>query len=197
VVIEGQTAEETVGERFILTTLDEEESRLKLHKHYDEPFPNETLKSEFDVTEKIYRTTTTYGIQSIYKWVQGHQDKNTPYDDLDLEANLNVDAEKYAGGFELAKGNFQPLVSLLPSCDAMLSIRGISVTSNYRKQLIRAYIEPEYKQYLQYRFEWLNETIEMISWKCLSLAIQRINQDVLILQKYAMIYYQQLTPSAR
>jgi hypothetical protein len=25
--------------------------RLKVHKHYDEPFPNETLKSEFDVTE--------------------------------------------------------------------------------------------------------------------------------------------------
>jgi hypothetical protein len=33
--------------------------RLKVHKHYDEPFPNETLKSEFGVTEQIYRTTTT------------------------------------------------------------------------------------------------------------------------------------------
>jgi hypothetical protein len=36
--------------------------RLKVHKHYEEPFPNETLKSEFDVTEQIYRTTKTYGI---------------------------------------------------------------------------------------------------------------------------------------
>jgi hypothetical protein len=41
-------------------------------------------------------------------------------------------------------------------------------------------VEPEYIQYLQYRFEWPNETIEIISWKFLSLAIQRINQDVLI-----------------
>jgi hypothetical protein len=73
--------------------------RLKVHKHYDEPFPNETLKSEFDVTEQIYRTTTTYGIQSICKWVRGHQDKNTAYDDLELEAQLNVDADKYAGDF--------------------------------------------------------------------------------------------------
>jgi prenyltransferase beta subunit len=123
--------------------------RLKVHKQYDEPFPNETLKSEFDVTEQIYRTTTTYGKQSIYKWVRGHQDKNTPYDDLELEAQLNVDADKYAGDFQLARGKFQPLVSLLPSCDAMLSIRGISVTSNYRKHLIRAYVEPEYIQYLR------------------------------------------------
>jgi hypothetical protein len=36
--------------------------RLKVHKHYDEAFPNGTLKSEFDVTEQIYRATTTYGI---------------------------------------------------------------------------------------------------------------------------------------
>jgi hypothetical protein len=79
-----------------------------------------------------------------------------------------------------AKGKFRPLLSLLPSCDAMLSIRGISVKSNYRKKLFRAYVEPEYIQYLQYRFEWPNETIEIISWKCLSLAIQQINRDVLI-----------------
>jgi hypothetical protein len=122
--------------------------RLKVHKHYDACFPNETLKSEFDVTEQIYRTTTTYGIKSTYKWVRGHQDKNTAYDDLELEAQLNVGADKYAGDFQPAKGKFRPLVSLLPSCDARLLIRGISVTSNYRKQLIRAYVEPEYIQYI-------------------------------------------------
>jgi hypothetical protein len=76
--------------------------------------------------------------------VRGHQDKNAAYDDLVLEAQLNVDADKYAGDLQLVNGKFRPIVSLLPSCDAMLSIRGISVTSNYRKQLIRAYIELEY-----------------------------------------------------
>jgi hypothetical protein len=70
--------------------------------------------------------------------VRGHQDKNAAYDDLELEAQLNVDADKYAGDFQLAKGKFRPIVSFLPSCDVILSIRGISVISNYRKQLIRA-----------------------------------------------------------
>ena len=154
--------------------------RLKAHKHYTEPYPNETLKSEFDVTEQIYRTTEIYGIEASYKWVKGHQDKNTAYRDLNLEAQLNVDADKFAGDFQLEKGKFRPMVFLLPSCDAMLSIRGISITSNYRKQLIRAYVEPEYIQYLQYKFQWSNEIIEAIAWKCLSLAIQRINRDVLI-----------------
>ena len=154
--------------------------RLKVHKHYDDPYPNETLKSEFDVTEQIYKTTSIYGIDATYSWVRGHQDKHTAYIDLPLEAQLNVDADKFAGDFQMTKGKFRPLVFLLPSCDAMLSIRGISITSNYRKQLIRAYVEPEYIQYLQYRFGWPNETIEIIAWKCLSLAIQRIDRDVLV-----------------
>jgi hypothetical protein len=79
--------------------------RLKVHKQYDGPYPNETLKSEFDVTEQRYRTTTTYGIHSIYKWVRGHQDKNAAYSDLVLEAQLNVDADKYAGDFQPQMGN--------------------------------------------------------------------------------------------
>jgi hypothetical protein len=77
--------------------------RLKVHKHYDEPYPNETLKSEFDVTEQIYRTTKTYRIHSAYKRVKWHQDKNTAYYSyLTLEAQLNVDADKFAGDFQIA-----------------------------------------------------------------------------------------------
>jgi hypothetical protein len=154
--------------------------RLKVHKHYDEPYPNETLKSEFDVTEQIYRTKELYGIDATYRWVRGHQDKHTAYSDLPLEVQLNGDADKFVGDFQIEKGKFRPMVFLLPSCDAMLSIRGISITSNYRRQLMRAYVEPKYIQYLQYRFSWSNATIEIIAWKCLSLAIQRIDRDVLI-----------------
>jgi hypothetical protein len=41
-------------------------------------------------------------------------------------------------------------------------------------------VEPAYIQYLQYRFEWSDWTIQTIAWKCLSLAIQRIHRDVLV-----------------
>jgi hypothetical protein len=30
--------------------------RCNAHKDYEEPFPNETLKSEYDITEQIYQT---------------------------------------------------------------------------------------------------------------------------------------------
>jgi hypothetical protein len=93
--------------------------------------------------------------------------------------HLKIEADELAGSFQQTDGKFRPLVHLLPSCSAMLSIRGISITSNYKKQLIRAYVEPAYIQYLQYQFEWPDSTIQILAWKCLSLAIQRIRRDVL------------------
>jgi len=154
--------------------------RCRSHQHYKEPYPNETLRSEFDVTEQIYVTQTRHNINATFKWVKGHQDKKIRKNDLPLEAQLNIEADELAGTFQQTDGKFRPLVHLLPSCPAMLAIRGISITSNYRKQLIRAYVEPAYIQYLQYRFEWADSTLQTIAWKCLSLAIQRIRRDVLV-----------------
>jgi hypothetical protein len=154
--------------------------RCRAHLQYKEPFPNETLQSEYDVTEQIYRTQATHNIKATFYWVKGHQDKNKTYEELPLEAQLNIDADELAGEFQDEYGKFRPLVHLLPSCPAMLAIRGISITSNYRKQLIRAHVEPRYIQYLQYKFQWSNDTIEDISWKCLALAIRRINRNVVL-----------------
>jgi hypothetical protein len=153
---------------------------MNAHKHYHEPFPNETLRSEFDITEQIYNTQSACKIKPIYVWVKGHQDDDKQYDDLSLEAQLNIDADELAGVFQQQSGKSRPIVNMLPSCPALLLIRGISVTSNYRKQLIRASVEPTYIQYLQYKFGWSDEVVLAIAWKSLSLAIPRIKRDVII-----------------
>ena len=137
--------------------------RCKAHKHYHEPYPNETLTSEFDISEQIYITQQENNIRARFKWVKGHQDNNTRYEDLPLEAQLNIDADELAGEYQNEQGKFLPIIHTLPSCSAMLSIGGISVTSNYRKQLIRGYVEPAYIEYLQYKFGWSNETITGIA----------------------------------
>jgi hypothetical protein len=154
--------------------------RCNAHKQYKEPYPNETSRSEFDVTEQIFTTQAEHNINATFKWVKRHQDKKVRKQDLQLEAQLNIEADELAEVFQQTHGTFSPLVHLLPSCPAMLAIQGISITSNYKKQLIRAYVERAYIQYLQYRFEWSDLTIQTIAWKCLSLAIQRIRQDVLV-----------------
>jgi hypothetical protein len=62
----------------------------------------------------------------------------------------------------------------------MLSIREITVTSDYKNQLIRAYTEPRYIECLQNKFGWSDTVINTIAWKSLSLAVRRINRSVIL-----------------
>jgi len=117
-------------------------NRCNAHLQYVIPYPNETVKSEFDVTEQIYITASKYKLKPSYHWVKGHQDDNAPTNELSIMAQLNVEADRLAGDFQRDHGKFRPIITLLPSCPAMLTIRGISITSNYNKQLIKAFVEP-------------------------------------------------------
>ena len=65
---------------------------------------------------------------------------------------LNVEANQLAGEYQKHHGEFRLLVSILPSCQAMLLIIGISATSNYTKQLVKANFEPHYIGYLQEKY---------------------------------------------
>jgi len=154
--------------------------RMTEHKQYEEPYPNATLASEYDIIEEIYETCKIYKLDTSYYWVRGHQDRLTAYEDLSLEAQLNVDADWYAGKYQDESGKYLPQCTILPACPVMLSIRGISVTSDYKNQLIRAYTEPRYIEHLQNKFGWSDTIIGTIAWKCLSLAVRRLNNSVLL-----------------
>ena len=41
----------------------------KEHKNYDKPYPNNTLSSEFDITEQIYRSNKTHKIDVTFHHV--------------------------------------------------------------------------------------------------------------------------------
>ena len=99
--------------------------------------------------------------------------------DLSTEARLNIHCDFLAGKFQRVHGKFNPIVSILPSCPAQIQINGQSVTSNIFQQLVRAYTEPRYIEYLQKRFEWDDSDIKDIAWKCLSIALSRIDRLVL------------------
>jgi hypothetical protein len=64
--------------------------RMTEHKYYEEPYPNATLASEYDIIEETYKTCKIYNIKSSYHWVRGHQDKHTSYEDLPLPIPIPI-----------------------------------------------------------------------------------------------------------
>ena len=149
------------------------------HRTYTDPYPNATMKAEFDLVEQIYISIQKYQLQAKFYHVKGHQDANCDYKDLSLASQLNVDADKLAGEAYSKSSLSTQQTLLLPSCPAILSIRNISITNDYNTQLIRAFTEPEYIGYLQERFHWSNHTTEIIAWKSLSCAIRRVHRPCL------------------
>ena len=71
---------------------------------------------------------------------------------------------------------------MYPSSPAVLEIDGMTITSNIRHQLIRAYLESKYLQYLQDQYEWNDETVHDIAWKCLNLGLKWIDREVILVK---------------
>jgi hypothetical protein len=68
-------------------------SRTQVNEH-----PNATLRPDWDVLRSIADTLLHFPAPKL-EHVYGHQDEKTAYDDLDLPAQLNVDADALAGPF--------------------------------------------------------------------------------------------------
>ena len=74
-------------------------NKSKEHANYTDPYPNNTLSSEFDITEQIYQTNKTYKIDASFQHVYGHQDTKSR-GEMSMEAKLNVEADRLAGEYQ-------------------------------------------------------------------------------------------------
>ena len=109
--------------------------------------------------------------------MKGHQDNDAATTELPLLTQLNIEADRLEWQFQTDHGQYILKVALLPSSPALLSIRGLSITSQYKHDLQRAYTEPEYASKLQAKFGWSDPLVETITCKRLSIAIKQILRE--------------------
>ena len=147
---------------------------------YNHPLPNTMLEGEYDITEEIYYTHKNNKIEAMFGKVKGHWDQKERYKDLLFDTQFNVDTDWYAGEYQKKNRKRIPLALQYQSCLAYLIICNETITSNYCKQLINAYVKPIFLGYIQQKNEWENNTILDIAWKSLSLAAQQITKSVLL-----------------
>ena len=100
-------------------------NRQNNHKEYTIPYPNATLKAEYDLTEHIYHTHREHNIKGSFSHVYGHQDNNTEFDKLPLDAQLNVEADALAEDYYLDNIQSNPETHILPAYPAMLILNGM------------------------------------------------------------------------
>ena len=57
------------------------------------------MTAEFDLTKMIHVLHREHGLPSNFCHVKGHQDRDKAYSALDLNAQLNVEADRLADAF--------------------------------------------------------------------------------------------------
>ena len=134
----------------------------KEHLNYTNPYPNNTLAAEFDITEQMYLTNQTYKINASFQHVYGHQNTRSR-GEMSTKAILHVKADRLAGKYQDELGAYSPIIHMYPSSPAVLEINGMTITSNIRHQLIKAYSEPKYIRYLQRKNKWNNRAVNSIA----------------------------------
>ena len=111
--------------------------------------------------------------------MKGHQDDNATAE-LSIEALLNIEADRLAGDYQDQEGENRPIVTMLPCCPAMIDIKGVSITSRIFHNLVREHTKATLLKQIQTKEKWDDVTAASIAWKSLSIAITRINRNVVI-----------------
>ena len=133
-------------------------------------YPNETITSEWDLIQNIVSSLQIFPTPPMIVHVKGHQDDHLPYDQLPLEAQLNVDADAAATEYQTLHGAHRPVVPPITGNGAHLLLLGKTVTHHYVREIRHAYAHPLLKAYIGIRNQWPPPLLSKIDWESLGAA---------------------------
>jgi len=138
------------------------------------PNPNWSTKNDYDLHAKIFQMIWHLPIKVLLFHVKGHQDNDTPIDQLPYEAQLNIPCDKPA---------HQNLATLLtntkphpvrPATYPHLYINGQVIVRQILDYLRESHLLPTYKAYLMSKFQWQDNIFNQIEWQTMEYAMQKL-----------------------
>ena len=121
------------------------------------------LQPEWDLLQEIWHTIRTWDSFAVVH-VKGHQDRHRRYQDLDLHAQLNVDADFLAAQYLREHPQPKPNVLLFPHTHAQFHIQDTTITSRYSLRIRNADSDPTTIEYLKQRYKWTDEIFLRVNW---------------------------------
>ena len=111
-----------------------------------------------------------------FKHLLGHQDDETPYEDLPFEVQLNVDCDHGAKECML-NGTFDgPRPAPLIGAGAMLYFGNDMVTTEMNEQISYAAHANNQFEYLHGLYEWTDTQTQTINWRGVGTAKKRLKR---------------------
>jgi hypothetical protein len=148
-------------------------TRITTSLQYPTPFPNLTLLPNWDITHEIAQSLRKLSHPPSLLHVKGHQDDDTQYCDLPLDAQLNVDADTEAGYYQSMYPAQRRVIPCMPSNAVQLHISGDVICSHVKSKIRAAFIAPAYLQHAEKRFQWSTLIYQSVDWQVYTRAISQ------------------------
>jgi hypothetical protein len=101
----------------------------------------------------------SYPVKAKFEHVRRHQDTKIPFSELPLLANLNVEADKYAGSHRAQHGHHRPLIPLSATRPVALDLQGRTIHCGFKQAIWDSLHAPHLLEAMQVRYDWPNGTL--------------------------------------
>jgi len=137
--------------------------------------PNQALATDWDVIMQIEATQKELqGTQApAIRWIRGHQDQQTPYEELCTPARYNVDADFLANQYLTQHPEPRIHAPVLPASGIQLTLNHGTITSSLKRQIRDAATVPALLNHLSNKYDWGPDQCEDVHWTALGRALRR------------------------
>ena len=132
----------------------------------------DVLIPDWDVLVEIQRSLEQLPPIKL-DYVKGHQDRTTPYAQLDQMAQLNVDADAKAGQYQDEFGAVRPIAKLMPHTGAHLVGPEGTITAQYQKFIRYQASEAPLRTYIMLKYNWSQHVFDAINWDAHGAALKK------------------------
>ena len=143
-----------------------------MHRSWDNP--NHCLSSEYDLESGIVDILHRLPVTFSFNHVKGHQDEDTPVEDLPWEAQMNCHADTYATDYLDNWSEPSKIVPFIPSSKASIAIAGVTITRNLARRLRQAASSPKLKEYIMTKNGWNDWIFHSIDWDAQAKALNTL-----------------------
>ena len=150
-------------------------------------FPNTTMEAKWDCVAEILQTIKALGrVTPTIEHIKGHQDEDTPYEQLSLSAQLNCDADSLANGYLQEYSTIDHSVSpvfLAGGC--VLHLRKGTITRDIKHECAEARTLPPLQSKIIKDSDWWNPSVfNEVDWASHRRALKRLHHHRTTLVKY-------------
>jgi len=126
-------------------------------------YPNATLAPDWDVLQAIKRCLEQLDSSTMLTQVKGHQDDDTNFADLPLQAQLNVKADAAAGAYQYHDKDHQR-TTLVDGAGVLLHSPDGTTGSNHLRRIRSARKTIAITDHTQTKNEWTQELFTLVDW---------------------------------